>query len=59
MILNLVKGKRHIKMAQAEKIVLDSALDFCGGNRTKAAKALGVAKSTFYRKKPVKRKGRK
>lgn len=52
----LVNKKRHITMAQVEKIVFDHALSFCGGSRTKAAKVLGVGKATFYRKKPVKGK---
>lgn len=54
--LFLIVNNRHIKMDQVEKIVMDSALNFCGGDRAKAAKVLGVSRSTFYRKKPVKRK---
>ena len=37
-------------LAQAEREALLAALAECDGNRTRAAKRLGIAKSSFYEK---------
>ncbi|MBB5017013.1 transcriptional regulator with PAS, ATPase and Fis domain [Chitinivorax tropicus] len=37
-------------LAQAERQALQAALIACGGNRTEAAKRLGISRATFYEK---------
>lgn len=43
-------GSLKDQLNQAEKHIIQAALIECGDNRTKAAKQLGVSKSTFYEK---------
>ncbi|TET38578.1 MAG: hypothetical protein E3J72_02725 [Planctomycetota bacterium] len=38
------------RLADAEKILIKETLSYTGGNKTKAAKLLGIGTRTLYRK---------
>jgi DNA-binding NtrC family response regulator len=43
-------------LAEAERAVIADALAACGGNRTAAAKALGIGRNTLARKLAARRR---
>ena len=43
-------GKKNVTMEDAEKAVIIRALKECNGNRTKAAKKIGMSRRTLHRK---------
>ena len=43
-------GKKNVTMEDAEKAVIIRALKECNGNRTKAAKKIGMSRRTMHRK---------
>jgi DNA-binding NtrC family response regulator len=43
-------GLEQMTMEEIEKVLIKKALDRCGGNVGRAAEALGLSRSTFYRR---------
>ncbi len=44
------KGEDEINLEDVEKSKIEEAINRCGGNKTKAAEMLGIAKSTLFKK---------
>jgi len=49
-ILNAKSSPLSIPLSQLEKNHIKAVLDLCGGNKTKASKALGISQATLWRK---------
>ncbi len=45
-----IRLKAGVSLAEAERIIIESTLSHCNGNKSKTAEVLGIGRKTLHRK---------